>query len=77
MELTELTAIPVIVALVEMTKKLAFIPEKFYPLISLALGIIVAFLLPGVWDVKASIIKGVLFGLGASGLYSGTKAVVE
>jgi hypothetical protein len=76
MELTELTAIPVIVALVQLFKPLN-ISEKFYPFISLALGIVIAFLIPEPWDVKASIVKGILFGLSASGLYSGVKKVVE
>lgn len=76
MELTELTAIPIIVALVQLFKPLN-ISEKFYPFISLALGIIIAFLIPEPWDPKFSIIKGILFGLSASGLYSGTKKVIE
>jgi hypothetical protein len=76
MELTELTAIPVIVALVQLFKPLN-ISEKFYPFISLAFGVIIAFLIPGPWDVKASIIKGILFGLSACGLYSSTKEVIK
>jgi len=76
MELTELTAIPVIVALVQLFKPLP-ISEKLYPFMSLAFGIAIAFLIPGPWDVKGSIVKGILFGLSASGLYSSVKRVAE
>lgn len=75
MELTELTAVPVIIALVEGIKQMKFIPEKLYPVISLVLGIAIAFLLPEPWDWKVSLTKGILFGLSASGLYSGQRAV--
>ena len=77
MEISELTAIPLVLAMVQLVKKLDFIPEKWYPVISLFFGVIVAFLLPEPWDPRASIIKGILFGLSASGLYSGSKKMVE
>lgn len=74
-ELTELTAVPVIIALVELVKRLKFVPEQLYPVISLAFGFLIAFLLPQPWDLQGSIIKGLIFGLSASGLFSAQKAV--
>ncbi len=76
MELTELTAVPVVIALVEIVKRFG-VSEKLYPVISLIIGISIAFMLPEPWNPRLSIIKGVLFGLSASGLYSGGKKVLD
>lgn len=68
-------AVPIIVALVQMIKMLNFIPEKFAPFISILVGILIAFLLAhDSLDFSGNILAGILFGLAASGLYSGIKS---
>jgi len=51
--------------------------ERFYPLISIALGLMfgIAFLVKGDVDVPTFIISGIVCGLTASGLYSNLKAL--
>ncbi len=74
MEINEAIIVPVILALVEILKK-AGVPGKYAPLVSLVLGIGGMFLFSG-FSLESGI-KGLVFGLSASGLYSGTKAVVK
>lgn len=69
---------PVTIGFTEAAKRvLAGLPERFAPLISLAAGVAAAFLLPPDATVQNEIAAGVLTGLSASGLYSGTKAMVQ
>jgi len=64
-----------VVALTELVKKVVNPPKRFLPLVSVAWGIIVAYLF---MDKSVfSLFSGILLGLSASGLYSGAKTVVE
>ena len=66
----ELLSIPAILAIVE-ALKLAGVPSKYAPLISIILGIIAGLLV-----VEMTIdggIMGLVLGLGASGLYDNAK----
>lgn len=76
MEYTDVLLIAVIVGLVELLKKLN-LPHKLLPVASLIFGLTggVFYLFPG--DLKAGILMGIIMGLSASGLYSGTKNIVE
>lgn len=65
--------IPVIVGLVAVARKLG-VPTRFLPLASVILGVAGVFLTNG---QNPEILAGVVAGLSASGLYSGTKAVIE
>jgi len=67
--------VPIIVALVS-TLKITGLPGKFAPLASLALGVMI-FSGVGSGDIVGNIFEGVVAGLTASGLYSGTKSVIE
>lgn len=69
----ELLSVPVIVALVSAIK-MAGLPSKFAPLLSIAFGVASGLLIGGV-TVDAGVV-GLLFGLSASGLYSGGKAML-
>lgn len=76
MEYTDVLLIGVIIGLVELLKAL-HVPKKILPLASLIFGLIggVFYIYPG--DPKAGILVGIIMGLSASGLYSGTKSIVE
>jgi hypothetical protein len=64
--------IPVIIALVQAIKMTGFVRDSFAPLVSIAIGVVIAFLANhNSADLTATILNGVLFGLSASGLYSG------
>lgn len=65
--------IPLLVGLVEVVKRIG-LPSKFAPLVSVALGLILGFMVYS--DPTQAILVGIAFGLSASGLYSGGKAVL-
>ena len=69
----------VIVALVELSKRSFHLPERWAPVLALALGIIFAVLGwidLGDASILEAVIVGIMTGLMAAGLYSGTKAAV-
>lgn len=69
--------IPVIVAVTQAIK-LVGVPNKFAPIISIALGILVGFIFRhDSQDLSGTILQGVVYGLGASGLYSGVKTTAH
>jgi hypothetical protein len=64
--------IPVVIALTQAVKLTGFVRDSFAPLVAIAIGVIIAFLAHhNSADLTATILNGVLFGLSASGLYSG------
>lgn len=66
--------VPIIVAITQMFKMLPGIKEEYAPFISIGVGILIAFLLGhSTNDMSATILSGILFGLAASGLYSGVQ----
>lgn len=69
----EILSVPVVLALVSAVKS-AGMPSKFAPILSIVLGIIAGFLTVGL-SVSGGV-EGLMVGLGASGLYSGTKALI-
>lgn len=76
MELNEAIVIPVLIAFVELFKGLG-LPKKYAALVTLALSVLLGifYLEPG--NIKSGVLKGIIYGLSASGLYSGTKNTVE
>ncbi len=75
MEMVDLALAPVLIGLTEVGKQLG-IPSKYASVVSLVLGIGLGFLcMEG--DIATKIIRGCCTGLAASGLYSGTKNIVE
>lgn len=66
--------IPVIIGLVEVLKKLGMV-EKFAPLMSLLFGIGLIALTGAEW--RLALVQGIIAGLAASGLFSGTKKVLK
>lgn len=68
--------IPLIIGLVELFKWFG-LPKKLLPLFSLALGITAGIIYVNPGDIKGGILVGLMMGLSASGLYSGTKNTFE
>lgn len=69
-------AIPVIVALVS-AAKIAGLKSRFAPLLSVGLGMLLFFFFGDNTEVGTRVFMGILAGLGASGLYSGTKTTIK
>lgn len=67
--------IPVDVALVAIVKQ--YFDPKYSALFSLFFGILLACLIPNLGGWRELLLDGIVIGLSASGLYSGTKAVLE
>lgn len=70
----QLLSIPVIVAILEMFK-MAGLPTKFAPILSVALGITFGLLVEGL-NVQG-FGTGLLVGLSAAGLYDTTKPIIK
>lgn len=66
--------VAVIIGLIQVVKTAGF-PSKFAPLLSVALGVGAVYLTGGEATTGLALFNGVLYGLMASGLYSGVKAV--
>lgn len=74
-EVYNIAIIPLVLGLVELFKR-AGVSAKYSPFVAVILGI-----LAGVFyissDIKEGVIIGLMLGLSASGLYSGTKNLVK
>lgn len=73
-------AVPIIVAIVQLFKMVD--PEgklaRFAPFISIGVGILIAYLTKAVdMTIGGVLLSGILYGLSASGLYSGVKSSSE
>jgi hypothetical protein len=70
--------VPIIVALVQVVKMTGWVQSKYAPFVSIAAGILISFLLAHeTSDWSANILSGILFGLAASGLYSGVQTTAH
>ena len=69
-----LAAIPIIVGVVS-ALKMAGLPSKWAPVVSIVLGMGIALLVEDTTTLR--ILGGLVIGLTSSGLYSGTKAVLK
>lgn len=76
MEITvyDIALIPLISGLVEVFKQVG-IPKKYSLLLSIVIGILLSIVYTDSIDLKKGILMGVMLGLSASGLYSGTRSV--
>jgi hypothetical protein len=80
-DFTELSAVgivPIVVALVQVAKQIN-LPAKYAPIMAIVFGVVMAFFLEGGLNTHMghTVLNGVIYGLSASGLYSGTKATSE
>ncbi len=70
--------VPIIVALTQMVKMTGKVQDKYAPFVSIGFGILIAFLFAhNSKDFSANILSGILFGLAASGLYSGIRSSAQ
>lgn len=72
MLMNESIVVPVIIAIVELIKGLGM-PKKFSALIAVIVGMVIGVFYLHPLDIKMAIFDGVIYGLTASGLYSGAK----
>lgn len=72
MHMSEAVAVPIIMSLVELAKGLG-LPKKFSAITAVVIGIFAGVFFMEHQDIKLGIFKGIVYGLTASGLYSGTK----
>lgn len=69
--------VPIILAIVQALKMIGM-PNKYSPIASIGLGVIVGFIFRhDTADLSQTILAGVTYGLSASGLYSGVKSSSE
>lgn len=65
--------VPIILAIIQALKMIGM-PNKYSPIASIGLGVIVGFIFRHeTADLSQTILAGVTYGLSASGLYSGIK----
>jgi hypothetical protein len=74
--------IPIITAIVQAFKMTNWVKDKFTPFLAMLVGVGVTFLLAhdATNNISGTILTGILFGLAASGLYSGlqhTTAIIR
>ena len=72
MQISESILIPIIMSVVELVKGLGF-PRKFSALLSVIIGIAIGVFYLHPMNIKLGIFECAVYGLTASGLYSGTK----
>lgn len=70
----QVALVAVTVGLVEVIKRTNIVADRFIPLVSIVVGIALAFVYPGI-SIAVTVLSGIVIGLSASGLYSGTKTV--
>ena len=70
--------VPIIVALTQIVKMTGWVQDKYAPFVSIGFGILIAWLFAAnKGDFSANVLSGIMFGLAASGLYSGLQASSE
>jgi hypothetical protein len=73
-----LAVVPVIIALVQVFKLTGWVKDNYAPLLSIGLGMGVGWLADhNSADLTNTLLNGVIYGLSASGLYSGIKTTTE
>lgn len=76
MNLNETVVIPIIMSIVEMAKGLG-LPGKFSAVVAVIVGAIIGVFFVDPHSLKIGLFKGIVYGLTASGLYSGTKNTIQ
>ncbi|MBP3038436.1 hypothetical protein J9303_02815 [Bacillaceae bacterium Marseille-Q3522] len=75
LDIHHVAIIPLITGLVELSKKYG-LPVKWAPIVSVLLGLVIGIVyIEG--PLKNSVLIGLMLGLSATGLYSGSKNFVE
>ena len=66
--------VPVVLGLVQVAKGMG-IPSRYAPVASIVLGVALMLITGAVW--QAAVVQGIIAGLAASGLWSGSKSTFE
>jgi len=75
---SSLVVVPIIIAVVQAIKLTGWVADKFAPIVAIGIGIIIGFIANhNTADISNNLLSGVVFGLMASGLYSGVKTTME
>jgi L-cystine uptake protein TcyP (sodium:dicarboxylate symporter family) len=72
MQFSESIIVPIIMSIVELAKGLG-VPKKFSAILSVIIGAAIGIFYLHPMDIKLGLFDGVIYGLTASGLYSGAK----
>jgi A118-like holin Hol118 len=74
-----LVIVPIVIAIVQAIKLTGWIPDHFAPLVSIGVGVIIGFLGDHGKDqsLTVTILAGAVYGLMASGLYSGISTTMK
>lgn len=76
MSLNESVVVPIIMSIVQLAKGLGM-PRKFSALLAVVVGALIGVFFMDPQCIQTGIFKGIVYGLTASGLYSGTKNTFE
>ena len=69
--------VPIVIAIVQAVKMMPWVKDHYSPLISIAVGVLIGFLADhNMHDFSLTLLNGVVYGLVASGLYSGVKSTM-
>lgn len=68
-------SIPLVIGVVAAVRQATAMPARFLPLWSLSVGLVLALLFGGF--TPQAVADGLVIGLSASGLYSGSKTLVQ
>lgn len=70
-------AVPIVIAIVQAIKLTNLIPDHFAPIVAIAVGILIGFVgNHDTGDLSTTVLYGAVYGLMASGLYSGVKTTM-
>lgn len=76
MQFSESIVVPIIMSIVELAKGLG-VPKKYSAILSVIIGIAIGIFYLHPMNIKYGIFDGVVYGLTASGLYSGAKNTIQ
>ena len=68
--------VPILVGILQVVKKTELVDMKFIPVVSIVVGLLLGIFFSG-YQLNEGIIAGLIIGLSAVGLFSGTKNVIE
>ena len=72
-----IVVVPIVIALVQAIKMMPWVKNYYSPLISIVVGIVISFLADSAnTNFTHTLLSGVIYGLIASGLYSGIKTTM-
>ena len=70
--------VPIIIAIVQAIKLTGKIPDHFSPLLAIVVGVLIGWIGDhDTLDLSATLLSGVVYGLMASGLYSGIQTTMK